>query len=100
MKKLIILLCFCFLLPFSLAEEIQRVDRDGYLYFMDYTGDYYSTQVMDSLRRAGYVTNFYLGFDDMEDYYKNGTLREESVAMVDKNGKPLYHFGGFYSLRC
>ena len=39
------------------------------------------------------VTNFYLGYDDMEDYYRGGTLREESVALVDKNGKPLYHFG-------
>ena len=55
MKKLIIILCICFLLPFSLAEEMRRVDLDGYLYFMDYTGDYYSTQVMDSLRRAGYI---------------------------------------------
>ena len=39
------------------------------------------------------VTNFYLGYDDMEDYYKGGTLREESVALVDENGEPLYHFG-------
>lgn len=39
------------------------------------------------------VTNFYLGYDDMEDYYKGGTLREEPVALVDKNGDPLYHFG-------
>lgn len=55
MKKSILLLCFCFLLSFSLAEEMQRIDVDGYLYFMDYTGDYYSTQVMDSLRKAGYI---------------------------------------------
>ena len=39
------------------------------------------------------VTNFYLGYDDMEDYYKGGTLREESVALVDENGEPLCHFG-------
>ena len=39
------------------------------------------------------VTNFYLGYDDMEDYYRGGTLREEPVALVDKNGEPLYHFG-------
>ena len=23
------------------AEEMRRIDSDGYLYFMDYTGDYY-----------------------------------------------------------
>ena len=39
------------------------------------------------------VTNFYLGSDDMDDYYKGGTLREVPVAMVDKNGNLLYHFG-------
>jgi len=57
MKKLLngIVIGFCFLLSFSMAEGMQRIDSDGYLYYMDYTGDYYSTQVMDSLRRAGYI---------------------------------------------
>ena len=39
----------------AMGEDIQRIDSDGYLYFMDYTGDYYSTSVIDSLKRAGYI---------------------------------------------
>ena len=30
-------------------------------------------------------TNFYLGSDDMENYYRNGKLREEAVKMTDEN---------------
>ena len=32
-------------------------------------------------------TNFYLASDDMEDYYRNGVLREEAVKMTDEDGK-------------
>ena len=39
------------------------------------------------------VTNFYLGSDDMEDYYKNGTLREEAIQITDEDGNALYSFG-------
>ena len=58
MKRLIsviLVLALSILTISAMAEEMQRVDSDGYLYFMDYTGDYYSTAVMDSLRRAGYI---------------------------------------------
>ena len=57
MKKHISMILVLALSIFSVsatAEEMRRIDSDGYLYFMDYTGDYYSTTVMDSLKRAGY----------------------------------------------
>ena len=57
MKKHISMILVLALSIFSVSatsEEMRRIDSDGYLYFMDYTGDYYSTTVMDSLRRAGY----------------------------------------------
>ncbi len=49
-KILFVFLVLCLLLPASsMAGEIRRVDENGYLYYMDYTGDYYSTEVFDSL---------------------------------------------------
>jgi len=38
-------------------------------------------------------TNFYLGSDDMEDYYQNGKLREEAVKMTDEAMTPNYRYG-------
>ena len=38
-------------------------------------------------------TNFYLGSDDMEDYYRDGILREESVKMTDESMTPNYEYG-------
>ena len=38
-------------------------------------------------------TNFYLGSDDMEDYYRNGTIREEAVKMTDENMTTNYNYG-------
>lgn len=38
-------------------------------------------------------TNFYLGSDDMEDYYMNGKLREEAVKMTDEEMTPDYRYG-------
>lgn len=54
---LIALVAVALLVPVSLAEEmsLSRLDDDGYLYYMDYTGDYYSPSVFDTLRRVGYV---------------------------------------------
>ena len=34
---------------------VTRLDDDGYLYFMDYTKDYYSSEVMDAMRKIGYI---------------------------------------------
>lgn len=39
------------------------------------------------------VTNFYLGYDDIEDYYKNGELKEDAVKMNDENGDGRYKYG-------
>ena len=59
MKKvlLIALVALALCLPASMAEgmTLSRLDADGYLYYMDYTGDYYSPSVFDALRRVGYV---------------------------------------------
>ena len=38
-------------------------------------------------------TNFYLGSDDMEDYYRNGHLREEAVKMTAEDLTTDYHYG-------
>ena len=38
-------------------------------------------------------TNFYLASDDMEDYYRNGNLREEAVRMTDENLATDIHYG-------
>ena len=34
---------------------LTRLDDNGYLYFMDYKKDYYSPEVMDAMRRLGYI---------------------------------------------
>lgn len=39
------------------------------------------------------VTNFYVGYDDIADSYRNGKLREEAIKLVDENGEQRYHFG-------
>ena len=34
---------------------VKRLDDDGYLYYMDYTKDYYGTEVIDAMRKIGYI---------------------------------------------
>ena len=47
--------------PSSLASEadhhgtLMRLDDEGYLYYMDYEKDYYSPEVMNALREAGFI---------------------------------------------
>ena len=47
--------------PSACASETEnhggltRLDDDGYLYFMDYKKDYYSPEVMDAMRKLGYI---------------------------------------------
>ena len=36
-------------------DAVTRLDDDGYLYFMDYTKDYYSSEVMNAMRKIGYI---------------------------------------------
>ena len=46
-----------------------------------------------SVIESDIVTNFYLGSDDIEDYYRNGKLREEAVRITDEYGNATYRFG-------
>ncbi len=54
----VVLVGFC---PSACASETEnhggltRLDDDGYLYFMDYKKDYYSPEVMDAMRKLGYI---------------------------------------------
>ena len=34
---------------------VTRLDDDGYLYYMDYTKDYYSSEVLNAMRKIGYI---------------------------------------------
>ena len=42
---------------------------------------------------ADVCTNFYLTYDDMEDSYRDGVLREEAVKMTDENQVSSDHYG-------
>ena len=46
-----------------------------------------------SIVDSNVVTNFYLAYDDAEDYYKKDELREEAVLITDENGEIIYSFG-------
>lgn len=39
----------------SEQREVIRIDEDGYLYYMDYTKDYYSSDIIDELRKGGFI---------------------------------------------
>ena len=43
--------------PAEAAEPaaLTRLDEDGYLYWMDYTEDYYSKEVLDAMRKIGFI---------------------------------------------
>ena len=34
---------------------VTRLDDDGYLYYMDYTKDYYGSEVINAMRKIGYI---------------------------------------------
>lgn len=36
-------------------DAVTRLDNEGYLYYMDYTKDYYSPEVLDSMRKSGHI---------------------------------------------
>jgi len=36
-------------------DAVIRLDDDGYLYYMNYTKDYYSPEVMDAMRKINYI---------------------------------------------
>ena len=35
--------------------DITRLDDEGYLYYMDYSKDYYGKDVMDAMRKVGFI---------------------------------------------
>ena len=37
------------------GDSLTRIDEEGYLYYMDFTKDYYSPEVMDKMREIGFV---------------------------------------------
>lgn len=39
----------------SAITQIRRLDEDGYLYYMDYDKDYYSSEVLDEMRKKGLI---------------------------------------------
>ena len=60
--KIIVLFAICmtgFGCGSSSAQNVQRevvgLDEDGYLYYMDYTKDYYGPDVIDKLREGGFI---------------------------------------------
>ena len=66
MRKIIcLLLSVCFLSALSgsgCADSdgkkhtgLRRLDDDGYLYYMDYTEDYYSSEIIEAMSRAGLI---------------------------------------------
>ena len=36
-------------------DAVLRLDDEGYLYYMDYTKDYYAPEIMDAMREIGYI---------------------------------------------
>ena len=37
------------------SKGIRRLDEDGYLYYLDYTRDYYGLEAVEALREFGYI---------------------------------------------
>lgn len=57
MLSLLLVLAMIPLPCFALAEghSVTKLDDDGYLYFMDYTKDYYGPHVIESMREAAII---------------------------------------------
>ena len=89
----------------NVPEAILKVDtaivtpedwQDCHVFVTDADGRYAvieSRNGVVSVIESDIVTNFYLGSDDMEDYYKNGNLREEAVRITDEYDNTTYSFG-------
>lgn len=57
---LITIVLFVITLPACSSDSdkqvaVKRLDDDGYLYYMDYTKDYYGPEVIDAMRKIGYI---------------------------------------------
>ena len=86
-------------------EAIKKVDtaivmpedwQTCHLYVTDAAGNYAVIESRNgevSVINSDVVTNFYLAYDDIEDSYRNGVLRESAVMITDENGGKQYNFG-------
>ncbi len=44
------------------GSALTRLDENGYLYYMDYAGDYYSAEVLDRMKKQGILESGCSGF--------------------------------------
>ena len=89
----------------NVAEAIKKVDtaivtpedwQDCHIFVTDASGEYAVIESRNgkvSTARSDVVTNFYLTYDDIEDSYKNGKLREHAVMITDEKGEKQYNYG-------
>ena len=89
----------------NVTEAVKKVDtaivtpedwQDCHIYVTDADGDYAVIESRNSevsVIRSDVVTNFYLAYDDIEDSYRNGKLREQAVMITDENGEKQYNAG-------
>ena len=60
-------------------ENLTRLDEEGYLYYMDYTQDYYSSKVIDKMKmnRESRLKRSNINYE-VHNYkkYEEGTVRE------------------------
>ena len=89
----------------NVAEAIKKVDtaivtpedwQDCHIFVTDADGNYVvieSRNGIVSTVESDVVTNFYLSYDDIEDVYRNGNLRENALMLTDEYGEKQYEFG-------
>ena len=89
----------------DVTEAVRKVDtsivtpedwQDCHIYVTDADGHYAMIESRNgkvTVTESDVATNFYLGYDDIEDSYKDGKLRESAVMMTDESGQQAYHFG-------
>lgn len=89
----------------NVAEAIDKLDttivtpedwQDCHIFATDKDGNYAVIESRNgeiSYIDSDVVTNFYLTYDDIEDSYINGRLRENAVVLTDENGEKASNFG-------
>ena len=89
----------------DVTEAVKKVDtaivtpedwQDCHIYVTDADGNYAVIESRNSevsVIRSDVATNFYLAYDDIEDSYRNGKLREQAVIITDENGEKQYNAG-------
>lgn len=54
-SMLLALLMVCMALALTAQAELVRLDQKGYLYYLDYSDDYYSDEVLSAVEQSGWV---------------------------------------------